>query len=377
MNHIKYIKNKSELWSYSNNADNIPDILDYTGKKYKFIKKNIVTIPKELSNYITSRHNGDFKIISTTAKKQLSNCPFSIEELLLAADQAKTTGLYKPIRMYKSIYVPLKFNINFKFAEQTGGSDFDNYALADKQYRYVGATEEILTDKQVEEFNYKGKNVGYISGCFCPAHKGHYSTIRDACIKNNLNTLLITSVNRATTGSGARHGLPANVTLKLLTIYARQLYREFKTEFIIAANMMPVRYLNSDMNNLFMYEVVELDREPTKQDIEKGMLKEQTNPLLEWSKQYLSKFSRTNSIVFISVLFRNEANGISATSFVKSMIEFLKTIKEGRPESETRKALEVSGTYLPDFLPEKDKFQLINDMVTEFGPFLIGDKEKS
>jgi hypothetical protein len=222
-----------------------------------------------------------------------------------------------------------------------------------------------MSNAETIQHNFEGKNVGVMSGCFCPPHAGHFQTIYDACVKNNLGAMFIKTTNSDNRSERTRHGLPSALTIKLLHHFARYIRDTLGTEFFITNSSQEVPWdINTSMNQLILIQVNEIDGEPTEEDIKNATIIEQTNPLVGKARRFLENFDRENNEkVFNSVLFRNKLNGLSATSFVHSLIEILKD-----PHDENLYA--ISGTYLPSIFNDEEKYAIIDDMLVEFGAYL-------
>jgi hypothetical protein len=241
-----------------------------------------------------------------------------------------------------------------------------SYILPDRSYLYVGTSDEkVMNNAETIQYNFEGKNVGVMSGCFCPPHAGHFQTIYDACVKNNLGVMFIKTTNSDNRPERTRHGLPSALTIKLLHHFARYIHDTLGTEFFITNSPEEVPWdINTSMNQLILIQVNEIDGEPTEEDIKNATIIEQTNPLVGKARRFLENFDRENNEkVFNSVLFRNKLNGLSATSFVRSLIEILKD-----PHDENLYA--ISGTYLPPIFNDEEKYAIIDDMLVEFGAYL-------
>lgn len=162
-----------------------------------------------------------------------------------------------------------------------------------------------------------------------------------------------------------RHGLPSSITIKLLHQFARYINHELGTEFFITSSSQEVPWsINTSMDNLFLISVNEINGQPTEADIERATMIEQTNPLEGKSSRYLENFDRENNIkVFNSVLFRNKDNGVSATSFVHSLMRILEDPYDAD-------AYVDSAAYLPPIFNDEEKYAIIDDMLIEFGAYL-------
>jgi hypothetical protein len=241
-----------------------------------------------------------------------------------------------------------------KKTQQTGGAKFDDYALPPKTYMYVGAEQKRMTTEDILSLNFKDKVVGTIAGCFCPPHKGHFAMILEACRDNKLDIVFVKTVNRDK-ASSARHGVPAQASIKILSIYAKYIYDTVGTEVFISTEFIPWDIPNT-VDKILNIKVIELEGEVTKQAMEQAKEQEQANPLLGTVRRYLSNFDKVNNTkVFNRVMFRNTTKGVSATNYIRTMKTLL---------TETAK-------FLPDFMTEQEKYQLIADIIYDYGTFLV------
>lgn len=251
-----------------------------------------------------------------------------------------------------------------------GGSKFgmptQKYVLPERTYLYVGNTEyTFMTSAEISALDFEGKNVGVMSGCFCPPHVGHFQTIYDACVKNNLGVMFLKTTNSDNRPERTRHGLPSAITIKLLHHFAKKIHSLLGTEFFITNTSEEVPWgINTSMDHLFLIEVNEIDGEPTEVDIERANAIEKTNPLTGKSRRFLENFDRENNTkVFNSVLFRNKQNGLSATSFVRSLMKILENPYDDDAYVE-------SAAYLPPIFTDEQKHAIIDDMLLEFGAYI-------
>ena len=252
-----------------------------------------------------------------------------------------------------------------------GGSKFGiptvEYVLPERTYLHVGNTEDtFVLGAKIAEYNFEGKNVGVMSGCFCPPHVGHFQTIYDACVKNSLGVMFLKTTNSDNRPERTRHGLPSAITIKLLHHFAKKIHSLLGTEFFITNTTEEVPWgINTSMDHLFLIEVNEIDGEPTNADIERANTIEQTNPLTGKARRFLENFDRENNTkVFNSVLFRNKQNGVSATSFVHSLMNILENPDDSN-------AYAISSEYLPSVIfTDEEKHDIIDDMLIEFGAYI-------
>jgi hypothetical protein len=250
-----------------------------------------------------------------------------------------------------------------------GGSKFgmptQEYVLPERTYLYVGNMDDtFVLGTEIAKYNFEGKNVGVMSGCFCPPHVGHFQTIYDACVKNNLGVMFLKTINSENRPESTRHGLPSAFTIKMLHQFAKYINSKIGTEFYISTSEIPWD-INTSMDHLFFIEVNEIDGEPTEADIERAKAIEQTNMLAGKARRFLENFDRENNTkVFNSVLFRNKQNGVSATSFVRSLMKILENPDDAD-------AYAVSSEYLPSVIfTDEEKHAIIDDMLIEFGAYL-------
>ena len=100
---------------------------------------------------------------------------------------------------------------------------------------------------------------------------------------------------------------------------------------------------------------MEIEGEPTKQNMEQAKEKEHANKLINTRRTYLRNFDKVNNTkVFSRAMFRNTENGVSATSYIRTMKSML---------NETAK-------FLPDIMTEQEKYQLIADIIYDYGTLL-------
>ena len=233
---------------------------------------------------------------------------------------------------------------------QKGGSKFDDYVLPEKTHIYVGSEQKRMTENDVLSFDFTNKIVGMVSGCFCPPHKGHFAMIFEACRQNKLDILFLKTVNN----SRPRHGVPLEVSLKVLSIYAKYIYDELGTHVFVSSDGIPWSIPNT-VNKILNIEVMELKGEPTELNRTQAKEQESANFLTGTSRTYLRNFDKVNNTkVFRRVMFRNSENGLSATIFIREMKSML---------TETAK-------FLPDQMPETEKYQLIADIIYDYGTLL-------
>ena len=232
-------------------------------------------------------------------------------------------------------------------------------------YLYVGNGKEMfMLSADVIQQNFEGKNVGAMSGCFCPPHIGHFQAIYDACVKNSLGVMFLKTINSDNRPEKTRHGLPSAFTIKILHQFAKYINSVIGTEFYISTSDIPWD-INTSMDHLFLIEVNEIDGEPTDADIERAKAIEQTNVLAGKARRFLENFDRENNTkVFNSVLFRNKQNGVSATSFVHSLMNILENPDDAD-------AYAISSEYLPSVIfTDEEKHAIIDDMLIEFGAYI-------
>jgi hypothetical protein len=78
----------------------------------------------------------------------------------------------------------------------------------------------------------KGKNVGLMSGCFCPPHVGHYNSFKNAIKELKLDLLYLDTVNSSSASFG-RHGTAGSHTYYVLIMYAKKLKEETGCDVLI------------------------------------------------------------------------------------------------------------------------------------------------
>uniref|UniRef100_A0A6C0BW30 Uncharacterized protein n=1 Tax=viral metagenome TaxID=1070528 RepID=A0A6C0BW30_9ZZZZ len=258
---------------------------------------------------------------------------------------------------------------NKKTYIKKGGAKFGlptkEYVLPEDTYLYLGETERAVNNSEIIEFNFEGKNVGVMSGCFCPPHAGHFQTIYDACVKNNLGVMFIKTTNLYNKPEKTKHGIPSAFTIKLLRHFARHIRDKLGTEFFITNSAQEVPWaINTTMKSLMLIQVTEIDGKPTEEDIKNATIIEQQNPLSGKSRGFLEKFDRENNEKVVNrVLFRNTSDKVSATSFVRSLMRILETPDDADAYAQSAK-------YLPPIFNDEEKYAIIDDMLMEFGAYL-------
>ena len=252
------------------------------------------------------------------------------------------------------------------------GGNYDEFAgltlPEDEHYVYIGTdthkmvSGDMVSGNIISKMDFKGKNVGIIAGCFCPPHKGHYQTIYDACAKNKLDYMFIHTMNNSN-AIKSRHGVPALFSIKMLSYFAKNINKYLDTQFFISNTSQSIPWdINNSMNKIYMIDVVEMDGEPTESNMEYVRERVDTDPLANAARRYLINFKpNVDKKVQYSVLFRNKLTSLSATSFVKSIIKY----RDGSIDD-----LRESISYLPDFIDESTKIQIIKDMIKDYGEYL-------
>ena len=245
----------------------------------------------------------------------------------------------------------------------TDDNDDKYYELPEYYYLHIGSDiKEKISGDTISKMDFKEKNVGIMAGCFCPPHKGHYQTIYDACAKNNLDFMFIKTTNNSNVQK-SRHGVPASFTIKMLSYFAKYINNKLGTQFFISNTSESLPWnINNSMKKLYEIDIVELDGEPTENDIENANKREQKDPLANAARRYLINLKPNDDMkVQYSVLFRNKSTSISATSFIKSIIK----LRDGVTLDFTE-----SMSYLPDFLNEETRRKIIKDIIKDYGEYL-------
>lgn len=290
----------------------------------------------------------------------------------------KSNKQYKSNKQRKTIKTRIsrKHSVQHKKKILKGGNydEFVDLTLPkDEHYVYIGTDVQnivsgdmvsgnIVSGDIISKMDFKGKNVGIIAGCFCPPHKGHYQTIYDACAKNKLDYMFIHTMNNSN-AIKSRHGVPALFSVKMLSYFAKNINKYLGTQFFISNTSQSIPWdINNSMNKIYMIDVVEMDGEPTESNMEYVREREDTDPLANAARRYLINFKpNVDKKVQYSVLFRNKLTSISATSFIKSIIKY----RDGSIDD-----LRESISYLPDFIDESTKIQIIKDIIKDYGEYL-------
>ena len=99
----------------------------------------------------------------------------------------------------------------------------------------------------VSQINFAGKNVGFMTGCYCPPHKGHYDTWANACDDLHLDILCLRSTNRGII-TKSRHGMPYEFTRDTIVEWGKELFRAYNTILMIS-------YEDSSSENPYYWDI--------------------------------------------------------------------------------------------------------------------------
>ncbi len=188
----------------------------------------------------------------------------------------------------------------------------------------------------------------FINGCFCPPHKGHIESIKNAIEVFGPNTNII--VNQL--GYSKRHGVPSEISKYMMQFYIEKIFglsnklklffREpnkniFKNELV----------LNSDVVVFVRGDELGLD-EHTNINIKL------TNEYYIYKSRQVIKFLNKKGIKVDFLLQTRPINQISSTIFVKKLMDVSKgVIKDTTPLFE----------FMPNELTLKDKIYLIKKII--------------
>lgn len=248
----------------------------------------------------------------------------------------------------------------------TFGIPTETFILPENTYIYVGDYDDTFVPlNEIINNSFDGKNVGEMSGCFCPAHAGHYETIYNACLQNKLDIMFLKTINSNNRPERTRHGVPSAFTLKMLYYFAKQIHSELGTEFYITSSAQGIPWsINTSMDNLYLINVVETNGEPTEADFEKGKLIEAKNPLENTSRRFLENFDKENNTKVTNVvLYRNKEDGYSATRFTQNLIKLMN-------EPYTDENYANVAMFIPHFFNDEEKQMIISDIIDDYGAYL-------
>jgi hypothetical protein len=248
----------------------------------------------------------------------------------------------------------------------TFGIPTETFMLPENTYLYVGEYDDTFVPLiEAEKIQFEGKNVGEMSGCFCPPHAGHYQTIYNACLENKLNVMFLKTINSNNRPERTRHGVPSAFTIKMLYYFAKQIHSELGTEFYITNSAQGIPWsINTSMDNLYLINVVETHGEPTEADYEYGRQIQAKNPLEKTSRRFLENFDKENNTkVQNVVLYRNKDDGYSATQFIQNLIKLA-----NEPYSDETYAKVTM--FIPYFFDDEEKHMIISDIIDDYGAYL-------
>jgi hypothetical protein len=178
--------------------------------------------------------------------------------------------------------------------------------------------------------NLKGKNVGLMSGCFCPPHAGHYNSFKTAIKDLDLDILYLTTINSGEANWG-RHKTAGSHTIYVLIMYAKKLEEETGCSVLIenCASCPPIglhknrgdykyydrvsfmNWIPVDVKNVFNIQFVENEEQRAKtiklDDRHFG------------NKDMYKELRLKAPEKYIHIKFEREEDGLSATKFSKCL----------------------------------------------------------
>jgi len=96
---------------------------------------------------------------------------------------------------------------------------------------YYSSRKDIsdLSTEELKEIT-KGKTILTFSGCYCPAHKGHYQIVEKVVKAVKPDIVLIITTNRQT---NSRHGVPLDFTIKTWKDWGKILSKKYGVDMYI------------------------------------------------------------------------------------------------------------------------------------------------
>lgn len=180
-----------------------------------------------------------------------------------------------------------------------------------------------------------GKKIGEMGGCFCPPHKGHYQSLKNAIRDIGLDVLLVSTINRE---DSPRHGTPRAHSIRVLSMYARQIMAELAAEgHNVEVYIMP--NTTSQTRDITTYGWVspdigkfyDIQKHDTQESLDESLRKKRT--LDRYGRVYFKQLTHnkydpaspkvTMHDKYEAVdLLRDKATGLSATKFSKCLAHY-------------------------------------------------------
>jgi nicotinic acid mononucleotide adenylyltransferase len=164
-----------------------------------------------------------------------------------------------------------------------------------------------------------GKTIGYIYGCYCPPHKGHYKTFIDSIHNLDLDMLFIESGNRK---KRPRHGTPLEHSERMLSIFARQLEENTNAKVYIIDkskskhNLMNFTWVVPSINTFYWIVYVENESNLGKYNKSLNHFNKSMFTQLRSNPQSNDKFKH--------VEFLRDDNSTSSTKFSICLEQYIK-----------------------------------------------------
>jgi len=177
------------------------------------------------------------------------------------------------------------------------------------------------------KINYKNKNIGSISGCYCPPHKGHYNSFIRVIREFKLDILFIETTN---TDKFSRHGTPLKHTLETLKKWAKCIERVTKAKVYVLDDMTNFAFIPRDISHFYMIQIYDEEEESPKQHVLDRTARQFLKQLKKDPFGDDSKRKTTLKDKVSDGILRREGK-ISATKFVNCLID-VKGGKKSREE---------------------------------------------
>lgn len=247
-----------------------------------------------------------------------------------------------------------------------GGFEFTPESIRDNTLSAEQTVEALKDTIDIFKTNGMTTNVGKMTGCYCPPHKGHYESILNACKELDLRVLFLSSNNRPG-ASRSRHGMPSEFSAEQLCIFAKQIYMEMGENiviFVTAGSSLSTPWeIESNMDKFFIISSFEYDDEESKQlAIQSKALEEAVDPLAKVFPKVFRKFKRSTpeqrqTKVSNKIFLRDKKEGFSATKFTKCLIELRDQLETAGGDK--RALYNKCYYFLPDFYTEEMKYNYI------------------
>ena len=222
-------------------------------------------------------------------------------------------------------------------------------------------TYKELTSKELNQMflSKENINIGSMSGCFCPPHKGHLEAMKAFVKDLHIDVLILNSMN-SNKRFGSRHYIPLDFTYYILKQYAKYI----GCSVLITSskdNYVPEFYkkLKGKMFNMRAMEDITLEQfhELNAKD---GFTKFEDHDNIYIKNSYgragPGQRRNFNEDQLFDVNYFREEDGSSATKTAKCIGDVATEMKESRE----------CFKYLPDEYSEDEKMNYINTIIREY-----------